>query len=237
MTELATDNYIIRPIEASDSDMLIDAVMNNKQRLEKDFPSVVKRYSDAESARQSVIRAAQATADEASGLNAWIATDLLNTEAFGLITSDRLTRMQQRALRLISAWHGTQYGGLLGVHTLVDVSLVAGWTTAEHPKSDQTKRLADFGLEYALDPDNSVVLGACQVAMKATLIRPDNIPALKVAQRSGMVPANRWPGTTKLPLVSSTRQRAARLGDGIVEPRALWIHTTTNGEPLDQVQL
>jgi hypothetical protein len=228
MKVLETEHFTIRPIEAADGNKLRYAVMDNRQLLERDFPNVVNRYMHEETALQSAARAATATADSHSGFSAWIATDPDNINAYGLATRDRLTTRQQRALRLVQAWHGTEYGGFFGVHSLVDVSLVAGWTARTHPEE-----LPVQGLEHVLD-DGSEVLSACQIALSATLIRPENKSAIKVANKAGMVRANTRRSRT-IPPISTPRQRVANLGDGINQPRELWVHTShTMGARADQ---
>ncbi|MDQ5912732.1 MAG: hypothetical protein QG659_154 [Patescibacteria group bacterium] len=229
MKVLETEHFTIRPIEAADGHKLRYAVMDNRKLLERDFPNVVNRYMYEETALQSAARAATASADGHSGFSACIATDPDNSYAYGIATRDRLTPRQQRALRVVQAWHGTEYGGFFGVHSLVDVSLVAGWTARTHPRE-----LPVQGLEHVLRND-SLALGACEVALSATLIRPENSAAINVASEAGMVRATtRY--SRSIPPISALRQRAATLGDGIKkQPRELWVHASTNGHSVEKV--
>lgn len=223
MSVLETEDFTIRRIEAGDARKLRYAVMDNRVLLEDDFPNVVSRYMHEETAQKSVERAVAATLDASTGFSAWVATDPDNNVAYGLASEYSLSPSQRRALRVIKAWNGSEYGGLLGVHSLVDASLIAGWTSRNHPET-----LPVQGLEFLLQDTRGLKAG--EVALSVTLIRPENTAAINVARRAGMTRAQKRNGIA-VPLISSARQRCARLGDGINEPRGLWVHATT-GAPL-----
>ncbi len=229
MSALETEQFTIRPIEPDDAYKLQCAVIDNRMRLDTEFPSATRLYMHNETARRSTARAAVATLDSGSGFNAWIATDPDNIVAYGFTAKDRLTPRQQRILRVIQAWHGTQYGGVLGVHSLVDVSSVSGWVANSHPEG-----LPEQTLKHILR-NPSVALGASEVALSVTLIRPENTAAIDTATNAGMKRALRW-DSRLIPPISSLRQRIATLGDGAQQPRALWIHASTSGHPIEKVR-
>ncbi len=214
---LEADTFTIRPIEAADARNLRYTVMDNHERLTTDFPNMVDRYWNEETAQQSARRAATASADTQSGFCAWVATDPENTRIYGVATKSLLTMNQQRTLKVFQAWHGSPYGGLLSVHALKEAALVAGWTSKDRPETVATQGLA-YVLTQRLRP-----VDAGEVAMNVTLIRPENDAAARVASKVGMHRATKRNGEL-VSAVSTPRQQLARLGDGITQPRNLWVH-------------
>lgn len=230
MSVLETEQFTIRPIEPNDAYKLQYAVIDNQKRLETEFPSATRLYMHNETAGRSAARAAASTSDSGSGYDAWIATDPDNIVAYGLTAKDRLSPRQQRILRVIQAWHGTPYGGVLGVHSLVDVSSVSGWVANSHPEG-----LPEQTLKHVFR-NPSVALGASEVALSVTLIRPENTTAIDTATNAGMKRAFYWDSRI-IPPISSLRQRFATLGDGLQQPRALWIHAATSGYSIEKARI
>lgn len=200
---IETEEFTIRPIEESDDSRMYVAVRSNSERLEQDFPNVVKRYSDNVGVVTAVKRAASQTADETSGYNVFVATDPDNLKILGIATTFTLGKRAMTFLD-INRNETSEFSKTRG-------NLVAGWTIADHPKG-----LALAGLRLVCDlPRNLVVCDT--VHTNYTFIRDDNMVAQKVAEAAGLKPQDAFPMR-----ISPFRQRLAGLGDGTWRARRVW---------------
>jgi hypothetical protein len=172
-------DYEIRRIEPSDHVAIRDAVLANEKILATDFPNVAPNYQDIDEARERVAKLAELSADPHSGLKVFVAADGIkprSREIYGLGTRQELGKRATGVLR---------FHGLLGQHGRPhlegDLSLVAGWTTGEHPNG-----LAKDGLEQLLAARPFGRASVVPRHTNITFIRPDNIPARNVASEAGM---------------------------------------------------
>lgn len=199
--------FQIRPIEAQDWEAVRDAVISNDARLAADFPLLDTTYRNADNARARVSDLSALTANPNSGFDVWVAKD--DDKILGMGTRLELGKRALYLLGLTKHLHSR------------DVSLVAGWTTREHPTD-----LPLLGLTTLIDlqkPSNIPDSPAYAV----TLIREPNKAAQSVAKKAGM---HKLDGSLLCPdpTVGPLRLRAAGINDGVQIKRRLWVRKQVN---------